>query len=257
MYMKNYKLERQYNESIVDGIIEGYKSYLEVRKSVAKKLRIHGAYAWVKGNHIDHYVAEHCEPLGIESKISRAGVTWQYLQFTNAENNSLFLIRNAMYFNENSVTKGKDAHGKTRNNKSIYMNELMKINNDVNFTAIEEQMNNPISKQLTLFDENRMEVISREEISGITSEYDKFYIVTYSIDENHLISQIKLWMPNPHDNKAYLIDDLTGLIGMNPSHDIPLEEETIAILDSTAEQQNLNAINYGIVLPEESVSQDS
>lgn len=255
--MQNYKLAREINEKIVDGVIEGYKDYLEVRRSVARKLRVHGAYAWVKGNHIDHYVAEYCEPLGFESKISRAGVTWQYLQFTNEKNKSLFLIRNAVYFDENSVAKGKDVHGKTRNNKSIYMNELMNINREVNFIEIEKQINNPINKQLTLFEENGMKIIPQEEISGMTHDYNKFYIVTYTIDESHLISKINLWMPNPYDNKAYLIDDLTGLIGTKPSHHIELEEETLAILESNNEQLGLNAINYGIVLPEESTSKDN
>ena len=48
--MKKFRLSGELNESIVDGIIEGYKDYLRVRKEAARNLRVHGAYAWVKGN---------------------------------------------------------------------------------------------------------------------------------------------------------------------------------------------------------------
>ena len=51
--MKEYQLPDKLNESLVDGIIEGYRDYLDVRRQKARELKVHGAYAWVKGNHID------------------------------------------------------------------------------------------------------------------------------------------------------------------------------------------------------------
>ena len=116
--MKNYNLPEKLNESIVDGIIEGYRDYLEVRRQKARELKVHGAYAWVKGNHIDHYVAVACEEHRVSSTVAKAGLTWQYLQFYNNDEKILFIVKNSRYFNVDEVNKGKDAKGQARANKA-------------------------------------------------------------------------------------------------------------------------------------------
>jgi len=45
--MEEYRLSENLNEGIVDGIIEGYRDYLDVRRQKARELKVHGAYAWV------------------------------------------------------------------------------------------------------------------------------------------------------------------------------------------------------------------
>lgn len=255
--MGNYKLPREINEAIVDGIMVGYKSYLAERKRANKKLRVSGGYAWVRGNHIDHYVAEYSEPLGLKAKISRAGTTWRYLQFIDKDEHSLFLVRNGMYFDKDNVTKGRNALGETQNKKSLYMDELTKINHGIAFEKINQQMNNPSYKQLTIFEEKGNQQISIEDLSSYTEKYNRFYIVTYTIDKNHLISKINLWLPNPHNDKAYLIDDLTGLIGTEQFHHPEDRQEILSILESEEEeQQTFDAVHYGIMLPGEEKSDE-
>lgn len=229
--MKKYRFSNEINESIVDGIIEGYKDYLRLRKEAARNLKIHSAYAWVKGNHIDHHVAVQCEKLGVESKPCKAGFTWQYLQFYIKDTKSLFLIKNARYFDSNAVDKGKDASGRVRKKKSAYMEEFININRNIAFPHI--NTNNSQSLQLGLFDEMPFEVISKESAIENVKSYDRFYIVTYEIDENYLISKILLWMPNPENNMAYLVQDLSELIYTKSSHTIEMEEEMKAVLKSS------------------------
>lgn len=249
--MKNFRLSEALNESIVDGIIEGYKDYVQVRKEAARHLKIHGAYAWVKGNHIDHHVAVHCEKNGVESRLSKAGVTWQYLQFYIEEDKSLFLIKNARYFDPEAVDKGKDTYGRSKTKKVAYMNELIRINENIDFPINTNKNRDNQSIQLALFDEIPFLSLSKEEASQLAKQYNRFYIVSYEIDDNYFIDTIKLWMPNPINNKAYLVEDLTELINTKTSHIIEIEDETKAILKNSIDIPDASLFDIEIVEDED------
>ncbi|KOY80268.1 hypothetical protein I6G82_20610 [Lysinibacillus macroides] len=252
--MKKFRLSEDLNVGFVDGVIDGYKDYLRVRKEAAKNLKIHGAYAWVKGNHIDHHVAVQCEKLGIVSKLSKAGITWQYLQFQNEAEKALFLVKNARYFDPNAVDKGVDANGRPRTKKATYMENLVYINEDVNFPEEVDSANHRKSIQLELIEDPQKMLISKEEADEVVKQFEKFYIITYEIDEEFLIHSIMLWMPNPVNNKAYLVEDLSMLINTKPSHIIEMEEETKAILQSSMDAE-YDASSYDIALTEDEIDE--
>lgn len=227
-----YRLPEKISESIVDGIIEGYKDYLRVRKEMARHLKVHGAYAWVKGNHIDHHVAVECEKYGVESIVSGAGVTWKYLKFYIKDINSLFLIKNARYFDPEAVDRGIDTYGRIKSKKSAYMDEFIKINRGIEFPRGVSNKSGH-SLQLELFEDYPLEWLNQEFVFHTARQYSRFYIVTYEIAEDFLINTIKIWMPNPINNKAYPVQDLSELINTKPSHIIEIEEETKAILQNS------------------------
>lgn len=246
--MKEYCLPEQLNEGIVDGIIEGYRDYLDVRRQKARELKVHGAYAWVKGNHIDHYVALACEEYGVTNTVAKAGITWQYLQFSQKTEKVLFIVKNARYFNIDEVDKGKDAKGRTRGSKASYMNNLMAINGEVNFGDIPTQTFNQ-SVQLELLEDFEPITLKAEDTIGMDTQFDRFYIATYNIGEDYQIGEIRLWMPNPADNRAYLISELTPYIGQKPGHIFEIEEELKSVLTQTiADEGVLDATVFGIVL---------
>lgn len=245
--MRNFRLSSELNESIVDGIIEGYKDYLQVRKDAARKLKVHGAYAWVKSNHIDHHVAVQCEKYGVASQLAKAGITWQYLQFVKADDKVLFLLKNARYFDPKAVDKGLDASGRRRTKKANYMENLITINEGINFPKEAKTMKYEKSYQLELFEDPQSLTISKEDIAEISKQFNKFYIVTYEIDEEFLIHSIKLLMPNPANNKAYIVDDLSSLINTKTSHIIEIEEETKEILQSSAEIYDASAFDIALI----------
>lgn len=246
--MEKYNLPEHLNESIVDGIIEGYRDYLEVRRQKARDLEVHGAYAWVKGNHIDHYVALACKDHNVKSTLAKAGLTWQYLQFTSDDEKILFIVKNSRYFNLDEVDKGKDAKGHTRANKASYMKNLMDINRTVDFEELPAKSFNQ-SVQLELLEDFQPFTLEIEDTKGMDTQFNRFYIATYNIDEDHLISEIRIWMPNPADNKAYLISDLTSYIGKNPSHIFEIEDDLKTILTQTiAAEGALDAESFGIVI---------
>lgn len=250
--MKQYQLSKALNESIVDGIIEGYKEYLSVRREKARELKVHGAYAWVKGNHIDHHVAVECEKFGVKGHLAKAGLTWQYLQFKIEEDKVLFLVKNARYFDSNAVDKGKDAKGHTRSRKSSFMTDLSNINSNIEFPEIadiNQQQGQSTQLELELLEDVLTVQMDSNDTQKLSEQYDRFYIVTYEIDSEFLISKIKLWMPNPVNNKAYLVENLTKYINTKPSHIIEIENDIKAILQSSADiEVGYDATAYEIAL---------
>jgi hypothetical protein len=249
--MKQFHLPTELNISIVDGIIEGYKDYLSVRKEKARELKVHGAYAWVKGNHIDHHVAVECEKHGVTGRLSKAGLTWQYLQFQMKEDKVLFLVKNARYFDPNAVDKGKDVKGRTRSTKTSYMANLTNINSSINFPEVANLslQGQSTQLQLELLEDVQVVQIDSNDTLEISKQYNRFNIVTYEIDSEFLISEIKLWMPNPVNNKAYLVENLTEYINTKPSHIIEMENDTREILQSSAEiEVGYDATAYEIAL---------
>lgn len=250
--MKQYQLSEELNESIVDGVIKGYKEYLQVRKEKAKELLIHSAYAYVKGNHIDHHVALECEKHGVEWKKSNAGVTWKFLEFGKQDEKALFLIKNARYFNPDAVTQGKDAFGRTRSGKVSYMMEYAQLNGGIPFEKIDAKaLKNSHASQIEFAILEDGQLVYAEDIDIDELQRDsikRFYIVTYEIDqENYMISSIKVWLPSPHNNKAYLVQDISAHINTKTSHIIEVEEELKAVLQNT-DDPAIDAFLYGIEL---------
>lgn len=234
------------NQKIIDGLMEGYREYLDIRREKARVMKVSGAYAWVKGNHIDDRIANACESYGVESKLAKAGLTWQYLQFKHLDEKVLFIVKNARYFDEEQVDKGKGANGKTRDAKMSYMDKLMEINLDIDFGSIKTEESNG-SVQLELIEDLHLSESDDMAISAIEANFSRFYIVTYEIDENQLISKVSLLMPNPVNNKAYLIDDLIKYV--NASHDLVIDEELKdALTNSVETNEDLNAFKFDIGL---------
>ncbi|MED3652773.1 hypothetical protein [Heyndrickxia sporothermodurans] len=217
--MEQYKFGQAVNQGIVNGILKGYKRYTSERADKYESMKISDAYAWVKGNHIDDQTANECSELGIEYRKAKAGYTWGYLQFSCQEDRSMFIIKNAKYFNPENVPSGKGIKGNKKinnNNNEHYLKKLAKINEKVQFPESESLFtidNEYKDYILSIFDDNVLKALENNDVSNLQQMYEKFYIVTYEIDEAHMISSIKVWMPNPINDKAVLVDDLSSLIG--------------------------------------------
>lgn len=56
-------IKQEVRESIVKGIIAGYKDYVNERNEVKKRMVISDAYVYTKSNHIENQVAKHLENL--------------------------------------------------------------------------------------------------------------------------------------------------------------------------------------------------
>ncbi|MFC9712331.1 hypothetical protein ACFTRD_29845 [Paenibacillus sp. NPDC056933] len=240
--MEQYKFKSEHSQMIVDAIVEGYHDYIEHRKDRKDKMKISSAFAWTKGNFIESKIADYCGEQGFTHKKSKAGLTWDYLQFTHEDSKVLFLIRNAAYFNLNSFSRatiptGGDNKGAFR----TYLHDLSKINKDLKFSLTQpintgqgklervEQLSFPIS-------ESQVSRV-KEELEHFASTYNEFHILTYAIDDAYQISKVQHYLPNPHDNIAYFIEDLSDLISgaeLNESDREVLAPEMEDIVDPAA-----------------------
>jgi hypothetical protein len=210
--MKPYKFPEEHAKIIVSAVVEGYRNYIDHRRDRKQSMKISSAFAWTKGNFIESKIADECEKFGFLYKKSKAGLTWDYLQFTDKDNNVLFLIKNAAYFDPKSFSKSNLPATSKKGAQRTYLNELSKINLDIDFSTIaqgESITSTKTSEQLSLFVQEKT---ITEEIKDFQSIYKQFHILTYEIDDAYQISSVKQYIPNSKDNIAYLIEDLSSYI---------------------------------------------
>mgnify|MGYP001404336343 CR=1 FL=1 len=201
--MEQYAFSKELSERVVRGIIKGYKSYVEERSKKKRELLISSAYAWVIGNHIDHYVAEETKSLGVRFHFSKAGYSWGYIQFLDVRNNSLFLIKNA-----DGIPKKQNQRPRRPDGYIEMM--ARRINGNIDFSGssvVHEQMNLfPVYEQTELNLEPLDHVLEQME------EIEQFYIVTYTINEEKRISNISLCLPHPETYELHVVDDWSEII---------------------------------------------
>lgn len=208
--MEKYKFNPEHSKVIVDAIVEGYHEYIDHRKDRKEKMVISSAFAWTKGNFIESKVADECKSYGYRYKKSKAGFTWDYLQFIHGDAKSLFLIKNAAYFNKEHFSHATLPFEK-KGQQRTYLHELSKINQDLHFhTTSRKSAELPAgSEQLTFF---VLEQQVKDELDQFKDEFKEFHILTYKLDEAYQVSEIMHYLPNPEDNIAYLVEDLSDLI---------------------------------------------
>lgn len=230
-FLNKFSLDNDLSQSIVDGILKGYKEYLDLRRKAQKALKVSGAYAWVKGNHIDSSVDEICSNYdNIQSSIERAGYTWEYLQFTLKESKEKYLviIKNSrgasMTFNGNLDS----------NKKENYLYEYAGINNSIIDSDLLQSVESERFVQLELsFPE--LEAINKNTSMKAPEGYDRFYVVTYEFDpQSKMISKIALTLPNQSKMTLVEVADLTPLID-NSVYSITDEELEIVKRDIVPE----------------------
>lgn len=246
--MEKYKMGRDLNQAIVNGILQGYKNYLEERKAKKESMHISAAYAWVKGNHIDDQTVEECKELGVKFRKAKAGYTWGYLQFSMEEDKRMFIIKNGQYFDEENfpVRKGIPKEKKETDNES-YLQSLARINSNVEFPKERNLFTmDDEEKYVRFFDDETWKQLEQSEASGLAEEFNQFYILIYEIDEGYAISKIRMLMPNPHNDIAYEIDDLSEYIGKSS---VSFEESDYEVLveDGYEKPESPAATDYGVI----------
>jgi len=174
---------------------------------------------------------------------AKAGLTWDYLQFIQENNKSLFLIKNAAYFNENcfshAVLPNKDI---SREHRRTYLHELSKINNALEFPSKEKNpsITSEQNIQLSLFvPESQIQ----EELDQFRSFYNEFHVLTYKIDEAYQISEVMHFLPNSEDNVAYTVEDLSIYIA---GAELTDDEREIVAPESNRDLISPEAFDIGI-----------
>lgn len=212
--MTDYKFSEDINRSLVRGIENGYSNYAEIRSEKRKSLLVSGAYAWVKGNHIEDQVAKELSELNIEFTIEKAGYSWEYLQFNDTDKKIMFLIKGANII--------KDKMLDTQNSENYLVN-LSQINSDVNFGEIHGSEQGTIEFHDLPPTINTINNMNNINIDTLKKQYDQFYILTYNIDrESRMLSDVDLWLPDfQGDSKVEMVkvDSLSEYLDNSKGHD--------------------------------------
>lgn len=229
MKLEHYQFSQEHNEMIVKAMVDGYQEYVDLRLDLSKKMAISSAFAWTKENFIESEVAKVWKANGFTVKRSKAGPTWDYLQFINNETNSLFLIKNASYFNQPGLANSRlPIPGGSERSSRTYLQELAKINKGIEFRTLYEPDENDDLNQGNLTLSYAVEAEVNEQLALFRSEYDSFHILTYQLDRTQQIDQIMHYLPNPANNMVYLLEDLTDYLTGN---ELTEEERTILAPD--------------------------
>lgn len=129
------------------------------------------------------------------------------------------------------------------------MHELSKINQKLKLTPTQqypkEQEETERYEQISFF---MSESQVRGELESFKSSYNEFHILTYALDEAYQISEIMHYLPNPDDNIAYLIEDLSSLIS---GADLTEEDREVIAPEMNEDIMDPAAFDIGILEEEQ------
>ncbi|MBO0409615.1 hypothetical protein P7E02_21910 [Enterococcus hulanensis] len=251
--MKDFELSEAIYQAIVDGTLKGYLQYLEERKTKKAEMRVSGAYAWTKGNHIDDQVSKIGQEQGIDFKIEKAGYTWEYLQFTLSEESENFML---IVKNSRRIKQTFDGDVKKEKN---YLVDL----SDINLPSLKKSglsfIQKPEQIELELSDPEEVKAVLEGRSLNIDQKPSRFYIVTYEVnDETKIIDSIELTMPNSETMSLIRIADLTKYIGTSPFEitfeDVaPIRDEKTT--DQTIFSGEPNSFGYSVAAEDEEIEE--
>ncbi|MBL1228029.1 hypothetical protein IW492_02135 [Enterococcus sp. BWB1-3] len=233
--MERDVLKDEQAQLVVDGLLIGYKEYLDLRKEMQKKLKVSAGFAFAKGNFIDDGVAKNTTSF-MDYKLEKAGESWEYLEFSFGESKpSLFIIKNDYRLQQ---TFSKDKKKKT----SRYLSNYAKINKSTLDLVRRGQRKVPnVSIQLELSIDEPF--ISEEELS----KYENFYIVVYKTDISKVIESVLLVLPDDETRVLHMIQDLSPYL---QTTSITIEDEEYSAVVGEREEI-VEVYDYDYTVPEE------
>lgn len=228
--MTTLDLGKELDQKIVDGILKGYKEYLDVRRNAKNKLAVSTAYAWVKGNHIDSCVKEMFSGNEtMKSSVEKAGYVWEYLlfQLQHEQDNYLIIVKNSRAMSKTFAGKSDKI------NEENYLYAFSGINNSLIKSGKLSAIRQSHSVQLELsFPE--LELMNQGGLVKTPKGFNRFYVVTYEIDDSSkMISKISLTLPDRNEMLLVEVADLTPLIESS-TIDISSDELEIVKNDKVA-----------------------
>lgn len=225
--------ERQ-AQLVVDGLLNGYKEYLDIRREMKDKLKVSAAFAFTRGNFIDDGIAEKTSAF-MDHQLKKAGESWQYLEFTFEGNKpSLFIIKNEYRLKQ---TFSKDKQKKT----SQYLSNYAKINQKTLDLVRKGQIKVPnVSIQLDLPLEEPS--VSEKELM----RYENFYIIVYRTNAAKVIESVLLVLPDDETRELHMVQDLSPYL---QTSSINIEDEEYSAV--VGEEEIVEGDIYDYTIPKE------
>ncbi len=89
-----------------------------------------------------------------------------------------------------------------------------------------------------------------DELENFKSSYTEFHILTYRLDEAYQISKIMHYLPNPNDNIAYEVEDLSNFIS---GADLTDEDREVIAPELDGDIMDPAAFDIGILEEEQQI----
>lgn len=244
---EEFKLDNNISKILVRGIVNGNRQYADERAQKKDEMIVSSGYQWIRSNKIDDAIHKELlaeKATNIDDKVSKAGPSWEYVQFMFKSQNALLIVKRGKSIIAESKSIMDD-----NNCKKQYMNHLTEINNR-NF--INDNNEESTNKQLVLFDDMSINNTMTDKIIK-EENIDKFYVLTYGLNSKSEINSVQLWMPNPINKKTYLIQDLSDFIGDEAALN---DKQIAAVKNDTTRQLSAYEDYYDISLLEEDQDED-
>lgn len=242
--VEKYKFNSKHSSMIVNAIVKGYREYVEHRKELHNKMAISSAFAWTRNNFIESELAKQCKVTGFSTIHAKAGPTWNYLQFVNDQTKRLFIVRNATYFNPSSSSSLSIPLPRSEGGRATaYLEELAKMNGHIEF---------PVEKQMHLEENKENELTAASYVPAkqvstqldlFKNKYTSFHILTYELDEANQLRKVMHYLPDPLQNIAHLVEDLSSYIS---GAELSWEERNILEPDHVEEVIGSDSFDLGI-----------
>lgn len=227
------KLSNTNAEVVVNGVMRGNKRYATMRSSESEWLSVSAGLAWSRSNYIDSGIVheiEDTENNDFDFQTAKAGYAWQYIQF--GVDNALVVIKPNHAHDVISSTSGTSVF------QSPAMKELAKVNEKFfEDTDIDKQNGKQIELKFGQMTDEIDEIMQNAKENNII--FSKFFVVTYTVDNNKNIDEIHMFMPNPYSEKFELVENLTGYIDRNDMAYL-LTDQEVQSLDNEPEIMNPN-----------------
>lgn len=190
---------REQSQKIMDTILSGHNSYLELRLKMKREMEVSTGFAQTKSNFIDDAFAK-----AIKSKeldfinrfdLAKAGESWEYLEFRSQTDlgRVLLIVKN--------LIRLKQTFEKRNNRKqSQYLLDY--------------------AQKCRKFLEDNIEQITFDSDLGIsdnnskitTDQFENFFVISYETDENKHIVKVEIDVLDPDSQVVIAVQTLTGFI---------------------------------------------
>lgn len=224
-------------QTVVDGILAGYKNYLQERREKRLSMKVSYGYAFTKGNHIDDAVVNRLENMIEKTTLEKVKGGWEHFEYTFKNGVScFFIIKNASRV-RTATKKGS--------NESSYLIEYAAL---LNNNWIEEerlrdnqQKEDDMVIQLSMLtEEEKKKLDERRQVR----EHDRFYLVIYETNELKMITRIELVALDAVTRELHQIQDLSPYI-QTSDVEVTEAEASVVLGDSEIEFSE----EYGYTVP--------
>lgn len=215
------------SKQIVDTLLSANNIYLQEKQEKSKKMVVSRGYSWVRSNIIDNTFVKAKLDFIFDSKIEKAGESWQYAKFyvQHEEYGKILLLIKKL---PTLLQLSQYLLNYAKSNRS-FINEITSLKDSKD---VVDRMDENIQLSLDVF---------QDEDDIVNLDFDKFFVITYDLDEDGQINSVMLKVISER-GEVYNLQDLSQYIYISSVSPIQIGNEEIKGLPEVID----NRVFYGV-----------